>query len=258
MRGLAGGCGVAVLALAAALLLGQCSAPKRTAGGSGSVAAGDTLGRGAQAYLAYCAMCHGDRGAGDGPLAAPMAAENVTVARLDDAARLETLGPAGIRRVIITGGGHTGRSNLMPAWSERLDRRLIDEIVAYVMSLPGRSPGVPAATVQKYLEAPPGNPEQGRRLFVYYCSGCHGPHGRGDGFNGDTLRVRHAIRPRDLTNTAYFSAKTDQELYEVIALGGGHMGRSVFMPAWTFKLAPADIKSLASYVRVLSKTTSRP
>jgi cytochrome c553 len=32
--------------------------------------------RGGKAFLAYCAMCHGDHGAGDGPLAAELARQS--------------------------------------------------------------------------------------------------------------------------------------------------------------------------------------
>jgi cbb3-type cytochrome c oxidase subunit III len=260
MRILARGLGAAALVFAIPVFLAQCSGKKPSAGGGTTpiATAAAAPSPGAQGFLAYCAMCHGVSGAGDGPLAASLAAQNVRVARLDDAARLETLGAAGVRRVIVTGGGHTGRSNLMPAWGERLGRRLVDDIVAYVRTLPSQKPGVPEATVHKYLEAPPGSAEEGRKLFVFYCTGCHGPQGKGDGLNADTLRVRNNIRPRNLTDSAYFAPKTDQEIYDVIALGGGHMGKSIFMPGWTYTLKPEEIKDLASYVRVLSGTAPRP
>jgi mono/diheme cytochrome c family protein len=249
------------LVLGVLLLLGQCSADRsrQQAQQSTSVAATPPVpAEGVQGYLAYCAMCHGETGAGDGPLAEKLREQRVVVARLDDAGRLQELGRDGVRRVVVTGGGHTGRSNIMPAWGEKLDRKLVEDIVTFVLDLPAQKVGVPAATVQKYLEAPAGAPEAGRKLFVFYCSGCHGLQGRGDGPNGDSLRVHHNIRPRDLTGASYIGAKTDEDLYNVIALGGGHMGKSVFMPAWTFTLQPADIKNLVAYIRVLSHTPSRP
>jgi cbb3-type cytochrome c oxidase subunit III len=215
--------------------------------------------RGAKAFLAYCAMCHGDHGAGDGPVAAELARrENVKVAHLDDGARLEKLGLAGVKKVIVKGGGHTGRSNLMPAWGEHLAPAVVEDIAAYVMVLPTLNPGIPSATIAKYLAAPAGSPAAGRKLFVTFCTACHGPQGKGDGFNADTLRVRHNIRPRNLTETAYFAKKTDQELYSTIALGGGHTGKSAFMPGWTYRLEPAQIKDLVSYVRAISKTPPQP
>jgi cbb3-type cytochrome c oxidase subunit III len=215
--------------------------------------------RGAKAFLAYCSMCHGERGAGDGPVAGELArSEGAKPAHLDDAARIEKLGVRGVRNVIVRGGSHTGRSNMMPAWGEHLAPGVVDDIAAYVMVLPALGPGIPSATIAKYLAAPAGTPAAGRKLFVTFCTGCHGPQGKGDGFNADTLHARHNIRPRNLTETAYFAKKTDQELYSTIALGGGHTGKSAFMPGWTYRLAPAQIKDLVSYVRAISKTPSKP
>jgi mono/diheme cytochrome c family protein len=217
------------------------------------------LERGQQAYLASCAMCHGVGGAGDGPLSDELRAQGVTTpARLNDRARLDLLGHEELVRVISMGGAHTGRSNLMPPWGEKLAPALIDTIADYVMALPDLQPGTPASTLEAYLAAPPGTPEEGRRLFVFYCTSCHGPYGKGDGFLADTLWARNQIRPRDLTDSTYLSRTTDQQLYVSVSLGGAHSGKSMFMPAWTATLQPAQIRSLVSYVRAISGTPSRP
>jgi cbb3-type cytochrome c oxidase subunit III len=260
VRILAGGLLAAGLALFA-LSCGARKTPNPEASSADSAAAAPVLvnQRGQQAFLAYCAMCHGERGAGDGPLASGLQKQNVTVpARLNDRARLDVVGRRGVYAVIEKGGGHTGRSNLMPAWGEKLDPALLDSIADYVMSLPDLAPGPPSATIAKYLAAPPGVTEEGRRLFVYYCSGCHGPYGKGDGFNAEMLRLRHNVRPRDLSDSLYFAPKPDPQIYETVALGGGHMGKSVFMPAWTYTLSPAQIKDLVSYIRVISRTAPQP
>ena len=222
-------------------------------------AAATSEARGQEAFLAYCAMCHGEAGVGNGPLASQLTEQGVAVpARLDDRARLTEMGREGMIRVITRGGAHTGRSNLMPPWGERLSSEVIGEIADFVLTLPDRSLGTPTTTIAKYLEAPPGTPAEGRRLFVYYCSACHGPQGRGDGIYADSLRVRHNVRPRDLTDSAYFAPKTDQTLYATIALGGSHAGKSVFMPAWNVSLSPGQIKDLVSYVRAVSRTAAQP
>ena len=219
----------------------------------------ERLESGQRVFLASCAMCHGERGAGDGPLSGELMKEaGAKPARLNDAARLTQLGREGVRRVIVAGGGHTARSNLMPAWGEKLGPKLADDVTDFVMSLPGLTPGAPTATIEKYLQAPPGTPAEGRRLFVYYCSGCHGLSGQGDGVYAKTLRVRNKVWPRNLTQTPYFAKKTDQDIYVVVALGGGHAGKSPMMPAWTVTLTPAQIKDLVSYIRVISKTQPRP
>jgi len=245
----------AVALLAAGMLAFAASAMRAATAPSAA-----KLARGERAYLGYCAMCHGDNGGGDGPLAADLVKQAAaTPLRLDDATRLQALGPAGLRKVIREGGAHTGRSNMMPAWGERLGPQVIDDIATFIETLPGRrETGVPAATLQKYMAAPKGSSEDGRKLFVYYCTACHGPYGRGDGLDADTLRVRHNVRPRNLTDKAYLAKRTDKELYAVIALGGGHQGKSNFMPAWTYTLQPAQIKSLVAYIRAISGTPSQP
>jgi cbb3-type cytochrome c oxidase subunit III len=253
MRILVRALSVAALVLAVSAFLSQCARRE-----SAKPVVAIEAGTGAQAFLGYCAMCHGPSGAGDGPLARALQGQGVVVLRLDDGARLQALGFDGVRRVVSEGGGHTGRSNMMPAWSEQLAPALIDSIATYVLTLPSQSPGVPEATVQKFLTAPAGSSEAGRRLYVFYCSGCHGPGGKGDGLNADTLRVRNNIRPRNLTDSTYFAGRTDQQIYDVVALGGGHMGKSVYMPAWTFTLSPEEIKDLVSYVRVLSSGRAGP
>jgi mono/diheme cytochrome c family protein len=242
--------GITVVALAAALVSCQAKPPKTPPE--------ERAQKGEQAFLAYCAMCHGDHGEGDGPLAADMLRTgSVRPANLTNQERLNQVGREGIQKVITTGGGHTGRSNLMPAWGEKLDPAVVDQITDYVMTLPSLKPGTPTATIRKYLTAPAGVPEEGRKLFVYYCSGCHGPYAKGDGPSAEQLRVQHNIRPRDLTDGAYFKDKSDQDIYVTVSLGGGHAGKSVFMPAWTYTLQPAQIKNLVAYIRVLSNTPSR-
>jgi mono/diheme cytochrome c family protein len=219
----------------------------------------DRLESGKRVYLSSCAMCHGDRGGGDGPLSAELMKEaGAQPARLNDPARLAQLGRDGVRKVIVEGGGHTTRSNLMPAWGEKLGPKLSDDVADFVMTLPDLTPGTPAATIEHYLKAPPGSPAEGRALFVYYCSGCHGLSGRGDGVYAKTLRVRNKVWPRNLTQTPYFAKKTDQDIYTVVAMGGGHSGKSPMMPAWTVSLTPDQIKDLVSYIRVISKTKPQP
>ena len=43
----------------------------------------------------------------------------------------------------------------------------------------------------------------------------------------------------------------------MIALGGGHFRKAVFMPSWTVTLTPAQIKSVVAYIRSISHTRSR-
>ncbi len=224
-----------------------------------AVAAATTIDRGRMAFLGYCGMCHGAYGGGDGPLAADLIKQGARgPAVLNNRARLAKLGREGLIHVITEGGAHTGRSNLMPPWGRTLDRGLISDIADYVMTLPDFKSGPTPEVIQQYMAAPPGVPARGRELFVFHCTVCHGPYGKGDGPFADTLWVRHQVRPRNLTDSTYFAQKTDQELFATVSLGGGHMGKSMFMPAWNYTVQPGQIKDLVSYVRSISHTEKKP
>lgn len=216
--------------------------------------------RGQKAYLEYCAMCHGDQGAGNGSMAAQIQTKyGLKVPHLEDRARLvEIGGRKKIEEIIRKGGAHTGRSEVMPAWGERLGSDLVRDLADYVMILPDAMRGIPAATVRAYLQAPPGTPEDGRRLYVHHCAACHGPAGKGDGSMAKSLWQRDKVKPRDLTDAKYFSTRKDSDIYAVISLGGGHMGKAKFMPHWSGYLSPDQIKDLVSYIRSISNTASQP
>jgi mono/diheme cytochrome c family protein len=205
-------------------------------------------------------MCHGTFGEGDGPIAAQLEKQSgVRPAGLNDPVRLAALGHKGLVEVITRGGGRTHRSNLMPPWSDKLRPEVIDQIADYVMALPVLKPGIPRATVEEYLSAPAGTPDAGRKIFVYYCTACHGPGGHGDGFLSDSLWVKQGVRPRNLTDSTYFAPKSDREIFETIMLGGRFTGHSGAMPGWGgIHLKPAEVKDLIAYVRSLSHTPSRP
>jgi mono/diheme cytochrome c family protein len=180
------------------------------------------------------------------------------VPRLDDATRLAKIGRAGVRRIITQGGAHVGRSNVMPEWGGLVGERLADDLADYVLTLPAEGGGLPADTLKRYLESPPGVPAQGRAIYVYRCSSCHGPAGKGDGPSSRMLLAKYGVRPRDLTDARFARGMTDRDLFTVISLGGGHAGRSLHMPAWQNDLSVSQIKDLVAYLRRISGTPSRP
>ena len=241
---------------AAALTLALAAASTVQAASPSSSKAG--IARAQRAYLAYCAMCHGPQGGGDGEVATALKRSSIVVPRLDDAARLAKTGRAGVLRIILQGGAHVGRSNVMPEWGGLVGQGLAGDLADYVVSLPDRGPGVRAGTLDDYLKSPAGTPEEGRKLYVYHCSACHGPRGMGDGPSGDVIWRKHGVRPRDLASARYMRMKTDRDLFTVISLGGAHMGKSVYMPPWSNDLTPTQVKHLVAYLRGLSKTPSRP
>jgi mono/diheme cytochrome c family protein len=88
---------------------------------------------------------------------------------------------------------------------------------------------------------------EGRALFQYYCSTCHGAEGHGDGFNAYNLDPK----PRDLSDPAFQAGRSDAELAAVIRSGGPAAGLSTGMPPWGRTLAERRIRELVIYLRTL-------
>ncbi|PIQ97920.1 MAG: cytochrome C [Nitrospinae bacterium CG11_big_fil_rev_8_21_14_0_20_56_8] len=89
--------------------------------------------------------------------------------------------------------------------------------------------------------------QETRDTYHWYCTQCHGVHGKGDGLNATHL----AVPPRDHTKAEYLETRTDTQLFEVIRKGGLAGGRAPCMPAWGHTLSEEMIASLVRYIREL-------
>lgn len=87
----------------------------------------------------------------------------------------------------------------------------------------------------------------GADLYKVYCTQCHGQQGNGAGLNAATMTVL----PRDHTDRAEMSARTDEELFKVIKHGGKSINKSVLMPMWGGNLSDNDIHALVAHLRKL-------
>ncbi len=258
------------LAALALLAVVACGCQPKTSGTSAAQAAADSahvadslhtlaqLAVGQRGFLAYCAMCHGNSGNGDGEVAIVLKQKGIVVARLNDGQRMSGLTKADVTKIISQGGAHTGRSNIMPAWGDLLGPETVDAVASYVMTLSAAHPAIPSETLQEYLAAPAGTPADGRELFVHHCVACHGDQAKGDGPIGEQLWALHKVRPRNLTDSTYIATRSDRELYAVVSRGGGHFKKSTFMPSWTVTLSPAQIRDLVAYIRYVSHTAAKP
>ncbi|MEN9847259.1 MAG: hypothetical protein RIS36_2406 [Pseudomonadota bacterium] len=88
--------------------------------------------RGGELYAQRCAMCHGDKGAGDGPVAATIP-EGMKPRNLTETYKYAT-DDAKFKELLQKGGAGVGLSPLMPAQSD-LKPEDIDTIIAFVKSL---------------------------------------------------------------------------------------------------------------------------
>jgi mono/diheme cytochrome c family protein len=191
--------------------------------------------RGAELYLEYCVMCHGEDGRGR------------IGANLQDFPGIE----ANLAmRSIIAGGV---RGSVMPAWSEAnggpLTEPEIDDITTYLLGvLGGTEPVVRAPTIQapeiEPLPQVEGDPGQGAVVFERNCAACHGEQAEG-GFGWPLAKAWPGNQP---------------EVYIKSVTSGGI--ENTVMPAWSQDvggpLTDEEIDNVTAYVLTLAPVQTLP
>ena len=89
---------------------------------------------------------------------------------------------------------------------------------------------------------------EGQKLYMTYCSSCHGDKGRGDGAAGKALPVK----PADHTDGKLMSSFSDEFLINIISKGGAVVGKSSFMPGWGGVLEENQLQDLLAYLRSIA------
>ena len=117
------------------------------------------------------------------------------------------------------------RASQMPRFGtdKILEDVQIGDAAEFVLSLTGRSTNQAAVT-------------RGRKIYDDNCASCHGPDGKGKKEEGAP----------DLTDAIWLYGDSKQAIVESIRTGRGGV-----MPAWTGRLDPVTLKSLAVYVHSL-------
>jgi len=82
--------------------------------------------------------------------------------------------------------------------------------------------------------------QRGQAAFGRICSGCHGFDGKGG------TRVGFAVPPRDLTDPAFHSSVTDEDILFTLRNGKGQM------PAFAALLPENEQLELVAYIRSLN------
>ncbi len=113
-----------------------------------------------------------------------------------------------------------GRAGVMIAWQDALGASGVENALAYVLSLSGRS-------------VPAGDVEAGKQLFAANCAACHGADARGN----------QALGAPNLTDHTWLYGGSVDAVRASIA--GGRQGQ---MPAQLDRLGPQRVKLLAAYV----------
>jgi mono/diheme cytochrome c family protein len=95
---------------------------------------------------------------------------------------------------------------------------------------------------------------EGKKLYVTYCSGCHGETGKGDG----PAAVSLPVKPANHTDGTAMNQIPDKILNEIISKGGQAVGKSPFMPGWGSQLNEKQIRDIVAYVRSLATPSYAP
>lgn len=90
-------------------------------------------------------------------------------------------------------------------------------------------------------------PGRGRELYKANCVACHGETGKGDGPGAGVLKPP----PRDHTNAAYMDTLSDQQIGDIVRMGGAAKGMPQ-MPSHP-QINGKDLDALVAYVRSLSR-----
>jgi cytochrome c oxidase cbb3-type subunit 3 len=83
------------------------------------------------------------------------------------------------------------------------------------------------------------------------CAQCHGPTGMGDGKELRKLDV--PVIPVPWPDKQRMAKFTDEQLNQIILLGGKAVGKSRLMPPFRHKLSNSQIADVVAYIRSLAQ-----
>ena len=211
-------------------------------------------------YERWCAMCHGDTGAGDGPMGEMLDPRprdfTAAVYQLRTTANGELPADDDLRRVIDEGIPGTA----MPGWKNKFSHRERDSLVQYVKTLSPYFAGPPPPIVT-ITEPPSASAEAlvvGREVYdQMQCFKCHGDGGRGDGPSASELTDDwdQPIQPADLAKRWLFNGGPSlEDIYTRLRTGMD----GTPMPSYNDAVEAAVISDeqlwqLARYVRSLGR-----
>jgi mono/diheme cytochrome c family protein len=186
--------------------------------------------RGEKVYRELCETCHGRYGRGDGPLAkdVPMALPDFTVTPVGAGRTDEEL------IAQLTGRDAEGHAPM--AVGMVLPEPILRDAVAYLRTLGEPGGGISVAA--------------GRDVYRAACAVCHGVAGDG---KGPAAKNLPGPAPRDFTDPTFVVKGREAEVAEVIGMGAEKAFHgSVYMPEWSKRLSPQQIRDVVAYIVTLS------
>jgi len=214
-----------------------------------SVAAAQEFPDGKLVYQRHCAVCHGEKGDGQGPAAAKLSVKprdfrpGVFKFRSTPTGSLpldEDLG-----RTLLHGARGTGMVH-----QRHLSEAERRAVIAYMKTLSSRFTEEKPEEPFVVPPPPPPTPEIVARGQEIYrkgkCHECHGPEGRGDGPSAPRLKDDQGvpIKPTDLTRRPFKRGSDPAQTYLTIAAGLD----GTPMPSSADAFDPAELWALVRYL----------
>lgn len=179
------------------------------------------LNNGRSIYAQHCAGCHGDTGAGDGPVARNA---NLMPKSFLDPATAQSQTPHEWFSTITNGR----IENLMPPWKDALSEQERWDVAMYTYT----------------LHVTPEQLVLGETLYQD-CAECHGVLGKGDGPEVG----RSVTGVKDLTDQSAMVTLSDESMYKMVTQGFEEV-----MPSYADVFSESERWAVVAYARSLSLT----
>src|SRR2546422_8724149 len=152
--------------------------------------------KGKAVYVKWCAGCHGDGGAGDGPAASHMLPRPRDFTGAIYKIRATASGQLPTDQDVLRSIDEGLPGTAMPAWKDRLSERERRDVLAYLKTFSAFFQDTSQHIVPLTFSKEPGGATSAVALKVgqqFYdsigCWKCHGKAGRGDGPSAPTLKT---------------------------------------------------------------------
>ena len=202
--------------------------------------------QGRAVYEQYCAICHGTKGDGQGPLASLFHTKPRNFIKGEYKIKSTPSGSPPLDEDLIRGVkfGLPGTAMTPHAY---LSDEEIRAIVSYIKTFSSRFSQGKSPKPLVISPAPLTSPERIARGRTMYqksqCIQCHGPEGRGDGVQAEFI----SIKPTDLTSRPFKGGSTPQDIARIILTGI----EGTPMSPYQFILEDQDVWDIAYYIASL-------
>ena len=95
---------------------------------------------------------------------------------------------------------------------------------------------------------------QGKRIFYNDCVWCHADSTPAGPSNRSNLNPAPVL----MNDGAVLNPLSDEYLQNIIALGGGAVGKSAMMPPWGKTLGQDDVRAVIAYMRAIAQPPYQP